>query len=51
MQNISVQEKLASYLETLGYSKAEISEVVSAYISIIPVLANISLRIYREQEK
>ena len=49
MLNVSVLEKLKAYLKKLGYSEEDISEITSAYESIIPVLANISIRIYKER--
>jgi hypothetical protein len=48
MLNVVVLEKLKSYLVSLGYSPEDISEIISSYTAIIPVLANISLRIYKE---
>lgn len=51
MLNVVVLDRLKGYLLSLGYSPEDVSEIVSAYTAIIPVLANISLRIYKEHEK
>jgi len=51
MLNVSVLEKLKQHLAGLGYSEDAVSEIISAYTAIIPVLATISARIYREGSK
>jgi len=48
MLNVVALEKLKIYLMSLGYSPEDVSEIISAYTAVIPVLANISLRIYKE---
>lgn len=42
-------DKLKDYLLQLGYTELDISEIVSAYTALIPVLANISKRIFKEK--
>lgn len=37
-------------LKKLGLSTNEITKVISAYTAIIPVLATISLRVYKERK-
>lgn len=43
--------KLKEYLEQLGYSNQAINEIISSFTAIVPVLARISLRIYKEKSK
>ena len=50
MRNSSNLEKLKNYLLQLGYTDTEIGEIISLYTSVIPVLANISLRIFKENK-
>jgi len=51
MKNSSNLEKLKYYLLQLGYPNTEIGKIISSYTAIIPVLAQISLRIYKERSK
>lgn len=51
MLNVICLENLKTYLEELGYAPDDISEIISAYTSIIPLLSKISLRIYKDRDK
>lgn len=51
MLNGSNLQKLKEYLKQLGYSDQAINEIISSYTAIVPVLATISLRIYKEKTK
>jgi len=51
MSDVSNLNKLRSYLEQLGYPTESINEIISSYTAIIPVLATIALRLYKEQKK
>jgi hypothetical protein len=44
-------QKLKEYLKQLGYDDQAVNEIVSSYTAIVPVLAQISLRIYKEKSK
>jgi len=44
-------DKLTEYLRRLGYTSLSVSETISAFTAITPVLASISLRIYQEKMK
>jgi len=51
MLNENNLDKLKEYLLQLGYAELDISEIISAYTAVVPVLASISLRIYQEKKK
>jgi len=51
MRNVSDLNNLKGYLEKLGYSPSDISEIIASYTAIIPVLASISIRMYKEASK
>ena len=51
MLNGTHLNKLKEDLIKLGYSELDITEILSAYTAIIPVLTSISLRIYQEKQK
>ena len=51
MRNVSDLNNLRDYLEKLGYSPNDISEIIASYTAIIPVLATISLRLYKERRE